>query len=347
MRPRGAVKEFGLVFGRVERKDELHAPEPAQARPPVTPELAAPLGGVLALQRSVGNALVSRAVAELRELGPRKSAAAMLPDVDAEAAGSDTFVGVPISAEGHGEPVQLVPAELNEFGEMDGDLKSPQRACVFVDGGRVGEAAIYWSGGGGNGGRGQQGLGDITLVAPAYDGADPAKAGDQATAWVNVGTGTATVTRSFMGVPNGANGTWWFTAAARTRVDTHEKLHIAATKKAHDTHIVPLEKRIADATGSAKAFKSGATKADAITALKTQIDWNTSITAFQTEDRTQNTPGPPLGPVDAADKSSGTYVTDYGPRAVAGVNYAHYADVPPGPGPAPAPTPAPAPAPGP
>lgn len=310
------------------------APERPREREPAAADRAATM---LALQHGVGNAIASRFVAALQQSGTVP--AAMLPEIEVGPVEMGEFSGEPITAEGHGEKPVLPEPATNEFGEYEGELQSDHKACAFVDGGRIGEAAIYWSGGGGNGGLGQQGLGDITLVAPVYDGADPAASGGQGTAWIQAGTGTLTVTRSFRGVLNGANGTWWFTAAARTRIDTHERLHIAATKVAHDTHIKPLEQRIAAHTGQANARAGGTTRAEAIAALQTFINWNTSVQAFRTEDTTKNTPGPPLGPVDAADKASGTYVTDYGARSVGGTNYAHYADVPPGPGPVPAPTP--------
>jgi hypothetical protein len=293
---------------------------------------------MLAMQAAVGNAVTSRFVAGLQRSG--MAPAAMLPEVEVEVG---EFAGEPVTAEGHGEKPVLPEPQKSEWDEYDGEVQSEHKACAFVDGGRVGEAAVYWSGGGGNGGLGQQGLGDITLVAPIYEGAEPAAAGGQATAWIKPGTGTLTVTRSFRGVLNGANGTWWFTAAARTRIDTHERLHVAATKAAHETHIKPLEQRIAAHTSQPNARTAGSTKAEAVTALQTFIDWNTSVQAFRTEDTTKNTPGPPLGPVDSADFSSGSYVTDYGARTVGGANYAHYADVPPGPAPAPAPAPAPGP----
>lgn len=330
----------------------FHGPQ-QQLEPVATPErprepAPAPAGRwstMLAMQHAVGNAVTSRFVADLQRSGAVPSA--MLPEIEAGSVTMGEFVGQPVPAtgEGHGEAPALPEPAKSEFDEYDGEVQSEHKACAFVDGGRVGEAAIYWAGGGGNGGRGLQGLGDITLVAPVYDGADPAAAGGQATAWIQAGTGTLTVTRSFRGVIAGAGGTWWFTAAARTRIDTHERLHVAATKVAHDTHIVPLEQRIAAHTGQAKARAGGSTKADAITALQTFIDWNQSVQKFRTEDTTKNTPGPPLGPVDAADKASGTYVTNYGPRAEGGVNFVNYADVPPGPPAVPAPAPAPAPTP--
>ncbi len=254
-------------------------------------------------------------------------------------AGQDVYHG---AHEGHGHggaTPDLSEGPKNEFGEMDGRLDSGVRACVFIDGGRTGAGAVHW--GGGTGGLGGQSLGDITLVAPVYDsGVKAGTPAAQGKAWIRPGTGTATVTRSFTGVLTGANGpNYYFTAAASARIDVHERLHIAATRAEHQAHIVPLEQRVAQHTGENNALLAGTTGPEAVTALQTFINWNAAIQAFRTGDTTQNTPGPPLGPVDSADKNSGTYVQDYGARTVGGTAYAHYIDVPPGP---PAPPPAPA-----
>lgn len=85
------------------------------------------------------------------------------------------------------------------------------------------------------------------MIAPVIEGKDAPKPGDKAEAWIRPGTGTARVTRSFIGFLTGANGpNHYFTAAAAAaRVDRHERLHISSTKLIHDANIVPLERRIA------------------------------------------------------------------------------------------------------
>jgi hypothetical protein len=239
----------------------------------------------------------------------------------------------------------------NEFGEIDGELTSDVFPGSFTDGGKTGSAPVHW--GGGAGGKGNEAVGAITLAAPAYDGTDPAPAPAPdagpspapvpARAWIQPGTGTASVSRSFTGAPAGANGGGYFlTAGASTRVDVHERLHIAATRVIHDSRISPLEVRIAAHVGQAKALSHGATKAEAITALQTAIDWNTAITGFGTDETTQNSPG---GTVDTTDQHSGTYIEDRGTQTVGGVSYAHYEAVPGEPNPAPPPPPPPAPRP--
>lgn len=241
--------------------------------------------------------------------------------------------GAPVEEHARVE-VTLEQGERNEFGELDGEKMSGVPAEVFVNGGKTGTATVHWAGGGG--GLATQGVGDVTLVAPTYDGADPAAAGGQASAWVNTGTGTATVTRSYTGVLVGANGTYYITASAAARIDRHEETHISSTSSIHNTHIVPLEQRIAQHLGSGKPRASGTTRAQAIAALQTFIDWNTSVTAFRNADSTANRPG---GTTDTTDSGTADFYRDYGARTVGGTNYAHYIDTPPGPAPAAPPSP--------
>lgn len=227
------------------------------------------------------------------------------------------------------ETATMEPADVNEWGEMDGTLTSDTQPHVFVNGGRTGRGIVQWVAGG-DGGKGDQAVGDITLVAPVYDSeAAVAGSADHATAWVQAGTGTATVTRSYRGVLVGANSNaYYFTARAAARADVHEQQHVASSRSLHNTHIAPLERRIAQRTGKAKALKQGATPVDAIAALQTFINWNATITAFTNADIAANTP---MGTVDTADLASPTFIRNYGPRTVAGVNYANYMDTPPGP----------------
>ncbi len=118
------------------------------------------------------------------------------------------------------------------------------------------------------------------------------------------------------------------TARAVVRTDAHEVLHVQSSRGLHGTHIVPLEARIAQHHTEATALSSGATAADAQNALQTFINWNATIDAFRNADITANQPG---GSVDTADVASPTFLRDYGPRRVNGVNYQHYFDTPPGP----------------
>jgi len=335
---------------------------PQVARAPVGPRLHP--GNAAAIQRAIGNAAMARLVAEtgirptiadvLVELGPDVGSEASpdgspLPGADvaapateggesvpaadgAEKTGEGAFVG---AAGGHAHAAEAAPSlddgPKNEFGEIEGDLQSGVPACLFVDGGRTGEGVVHWAGG--DGGVGNQGVGDIALVAPVYEGADPSGTSAAAKAWIRAGTGTVTVTRSFRGVLLGANGTYWFTARARARADVHERLHVAASRTLHDAHITPLERRIAQHTGEPNARSGGTTTAEAIAALQAFVDWNTAVKAFRTGDTAQNTP---MGTVDAADLAAPDFIRDYGARIVGGVSYAHYMDQPPGPAATPA-----------
>lgn len=248
------------------------------------------------------------------------------PSADAQdSSGAGASEGTPVRYEAH--MANLQPGARNEWNEVDGHLTSDVTPHVFVNGGKTGSAMDNTVGG--RGGSGDQGVADITVVAPQYESRAPAGAGAQARAWIRAGTGTATVTRSYTGSLTGANGpTLYMTARAVARTDAHEVLHIQSSLAIHDRHIVPLEARVTARTGEPNALSSGATAAEAQTALQNFINWNATITAFQNEDRAANTP---MGTVDTTDLASPTFIRDYGPRRVNGVNYAHYFDTPPGP----------------
>jgi hypothetical protein len=243
---------------------------------------------------------------------------------DQDKTGSGAFEGEPITMQPEG-PDQT-PAPLNEDGLIDGEWTSEIAVNAFVNGGKTGTAIVHWAGGtGGTGGN----AGVVGTVAPVIDTSGPAAAGGTAQAWVQAGTGTATVRRSYIGVLTGANGAnYYITARAAARIDRHEAGHIAHTKTHHDTHITPLENRIAQHTGQAKALNQGANAAAAKTALETFLNWNGSITSFRNADIADNGAG---GTFDTTELASPDFIRDYGARAVGGVNYAHYIDTPPGP----------------
>jgi hypothetical protein len=242
-----------------------------------------------------------------------------------EDSGAETSEGAPVRYEPH--MANLQPGDRNQWNELDGHLTSDVTPHVFVNGGKTGSAMDNTVGG--RGGSGDQAVADITVVAPQYESRAPAGAGAQARAWIRPGTGTATVTRSYTGSLTGANGpTLYMTARAVARTDAHEVLHIQSSRAIHDRHIVPLEARVAARTSEPNALSSGTSAAEAQTALQNVINWNATITAFQNEDRAANTP---MGTVDTTDLASPTFIRDYGPRRVNGVNYTHYFDTPPGP----------------
>lgn len=267
-------------------------------------------------QRYGGNAAVARLVAS-------QTAAALHPGSIARALLDEGRTG---AEEFQAQPIGFVPAGpdpaaplLNEDGLIDGEWISSVSATVFVNGGKAGSGIVNWAGG--NGGT-TPGIGSVTSVAPVIDTRAAAE-GAQAHAWVRAGTGTVTVSRHYFGVPTGANGSYYITAAAAAVIDTHEQNHIAHSRAAHDAKLVPLEARIAARTGEAKAL-DGASEAAAKTALLAELKWNDAINQFRTQDNADNLPG---GTVDTADAASAGFYKDRGPRAVAGVNYAHYVDV--------------------
>ena len=118
------------------------------------------------------------------------------------------------------------------------------------------------------------------------------------------------------------------TARAVARTDAHEVLHVQSSSALHNTHITPLEARIAQHHTEAAALATGASPAEAVIALIAFVNWNATVNAFRAADQAANIVG---GTVDAADVASPTFPRDYGPRRVNGVNYANYFDTPPGP----------------
>ena len=165
-------------------------------------------------------------------------------------------------------------------------------------------------------------------MAPVYDSAPSKKPGGDATARVRKGTGKVKVKRSFNGVVPGDNGTavWagsggggvFIMWSAVERIAQHERGHIKETKKFHDANIKPLETRI-------KATKKAATEADAVTALQTHVDWNTSVNNFATADTAMNTPG---GTWDTTDQAKADFYHDKGPKTIGKKAFAHLIEAP-------------------
>jgi hypothetical protein len=200
-------------------------------------------------------------------------------------------------------------------GEEGGHTHAPVPRA-FTDGGMTG--TVVWAGGGGAGAHGNEAVGSIqSQTAPTYEAKLNAASKD-ADAWVKAGTGKASVTRSWVGINSGDQGNGHYvTSGAATRINNHERLHVASTKGHHDTNIKPLETRIADKT---LGMGVSTTEAGAIAVLKGAIKWPESIKAFQDGDKADNTP---MGPVDTGDIGTGTYPVDAGPGTVGGKNYQH------------------------
>jgi hypothetical protein len=200
------------------------------------------------------------------------------------------------------------------FGDSTGtlDLNCPH---AFVDGGMTG--TVVWSGGGGAGAHGNEGVGSIqTQIPPTYAATAGPTAG-KFSSTIAAGTGVLSVTRSWIGAFAGDQGNgWYLTAAAVTKVNNHERNHVASTRGLYAAHLTPLELRIAN---PALGVDAGATAAAAIAAHRTAINWVPSISAFQTADTAANKPG---GTIDAADVAAG-WIVDRGPGTVAGTAFTH------------------------
>lgn len=284
-----------------------------------------PAAAALDLQRLAGN----RAVAALLRAAPRVSVQRAF--VDDGQTGEGTVepavgeVAQPDLGES-AEAAQPTPESVNEFGEMDGAIDTGVVPHTFLNKGQV--SAGTWHHCGGSGGKGNEGVGSADLVAPIYDAAPPKKAGGEATATVRKGTGKVTVKRSYNGVSPGDNGNaaWagstggpvFIMWSAVARMAKHEAGHIKETKKFHDAHVKPLEKRV-------RATRKGATEADAKAALQTHVDWNTSINGFATADTAMNVPG---GTFDTTDQAKADFYHDKGPKKIKKKQYDHLIEAP-------------------
>jgi hypothetical protein len=226
----------------------------------------------------------------------------------------------------YAEGAQPVAESTNEFGEMDGSIDTGVVPHTFANKGQV--ATGRWHHCGGTGGRANEGVGSADLVAPQYDSSPPKKPGSNASAKVRKATGKVKVKRSFNGVVAGDNGTavWagsgggdvFIRTNAVNRMATHEVGHIKQTKKFHDEEIKPLETRL-------KQKRTAATEADAVVALQTFIDWNTSVNKFANKDTAMNTPG---GTWDTTDQAKADFYHDKGAKTIKGKAFGHLIEAP-------------------
>ncbi len=224
------------------------------------------------------------------------------------------------------ESAAVTPEAVNEFGEIDGSIGSNVLPHAMFNRGQTG-AEKWHHAGGGRGGTGNQPTGDAKLTAPVYK-SKPATATKPAKAWIKAGTGRVKVVRSWVGVVFGNNGEYkhapgltYVTWKAKMRIAKHEREHVKVTKQLHNTHIKPMEKRIAKYKGIGHKSMEGADEAAAIAALRAHVDWNTAVNGFANDDTTQNTP---MGPVDTTDQAKPDFYFDFGPKKVWGKNYGHY-----------------------
>lgn len=300
--------------------------------PTVSSRRALTLGNVLGLQGLAGNKAVSGMVAQRAPVVQRELAQG--PKVGEEPlaeAGGLPQPGAALEAE-QGSP----QVSTNEFGEMDGKVETGVRTHAFSNGGKTGTAKWHHAQGP-NGGTGYP-PGAPTLVAPVYESSAPVGT-DPAKAWIKKGTGTVKVNTWFIGVPAGDNGPakWdgygglvYIAGTAVTRMDTHERGHSNESRRLHDHHIVPLEKRVASyrqrpSGAAAPKTMSGATEAAAKQALQTHVNWNPSVNAFINDDLAANQP---MGTWDTTDQAKADFYHDHGAKKIAGVDYDHHIKAP-------------------
>jgi len=208
-----------------------------------------------------------------------------------------------------------------------GDAPQDDGLCphAFTAGGMTG--TVTW---GPAGAKGNQPAGSIQgEVSPVYQAQAPvphdAGPPDPAKAWVQNGTGTMQVTRSYTGVNSGNQGNGYFvTAAAAARINQHEVGHVNLSSGFHNSDLKPVLDNILGYTQAQAGRGTGANQAAAITALQTTLNmpagWNTAKTNFASHDTAANTPG---GSWDTTELASGTYIVDIGPGTVAGNAYTH------------------------
>lgn len=211
-------------------------------------------------------------------------------------------------------------------------LARDHRPHAFTNGGRT--ATVVWAGGGGAGAHGNEGAGSVQAqTVPSYQSSPPPAAGGNAEAWVQAGTGTLDVTRSWVGINSGDQGNGHFvTAAAAARINLHETRHVTNSQGHYNATIALLLARVAAHAPTVNPKTAAPTPAAAIAALQAIINWPLSVTTFQTRDSADNAPG---GTVDTNDVASGTYPVDAGPGTVAGTAFVHRVRVPTEPNPAP------------
>lgn len=202
------------------------------------------------------------------------------------------------------------------------DSCDPAYPKLFVDGGRTG--AVIYAGGGGAGPHGNQMTGSIQAsVVPIYDSRSlGAFSGSEA--WGRTGTGSLTVTRSYVGMSSGDQGNGYYvTARAASRADQHEDAHVQNSRGHYNTYLQPLLTRILNYTPAPAGGGRVITRylqTDARSALESHINWQSSITSFQTNDTADNRP---MGAIDQSYLASSTRIVDGGPGTVGGTAYQH------------------------
>jgi len=274
---------------------------------------------LLTLQRSVGN----RALGRL--LSPTLTVQREFEDQGKVAVGD--FAGKhPAEAAVTGS----VSLPVNAEGFIDGEVQGTVTPHAFINAGKI--AAGTWHHAGGTGGKGNEDCGALTSVAPTLMSAPP-KGGKPATAWVQMGTGKIKVSRSYNGVPTGANGNFtdgtgsvYITSKASNRMDKHELEHVKKSKELHNTHLKPTLKQVSKYGAKVHSNATGTTELAAKASLTTILNWNKAIQDFTAADIDANSP---MLQVDLDDMARAPdFYDDYGPKKVKGTDYDHYYDYP-------------------
>ena len=288
-------------------------------------------GQIGALQQMVGNAAVQRMVTRADRNDRTTATPVLQRDFDDQGPASEGQLGAdgPVSqpdlGEGGGGGGDLI-ADVNENGDYDGKLTTASEVHVFMNKGQV--ATGKWHHTGGTGGKGNENTGTSTVVAPVFESSPAPPKGGTAKAWVKKGTGKVTVPRSWNGVTAGDNGTalWagsggglvFIMWSAVARMGQHEAGHVKETKKIHDAEITPMEQRI-------KQQKTGATEADAVTAMQTHVNWNATLASFVSKDTAMNAAGATF---DTTDSAKANFYHDKGKKKIKKVQYDHFIEAP-------------------
>lgn len=209
------------------------------------------------------------------------------------------------------------------FGKQSGVHPADIFPRVFVSGGRTG--TVVFAGGGGAGPRGNQTVGSIQAqVPPIYDSRSLGTLSNSE-AWVRAGTGSLSVTRSYVGMNSGDQGNGYYvTPRAAARTDQHEAAHVQNSETHYNTHLRPMLNRISNytpaAAGGGGRVVARFLQSSARSALAGIIGWATAITNFQTADSADNRP---MGTIDRSYLASPTRLVDSGPGTVGGTAYQH------------------------
>jgi hypothetical protein len=185
---------------------------------------------------------------------------------------------------------------------------------AFIPGGKSGPVA--WAGGGGAGPKGNEESGTMQdIVVPDYS--SHGNLWNNADAYVEPGTGTLNVRRSYITSNAGDQGNGWYvTPSAAAKLEQHEQTHVAKAGANYNSFLSPMLAKVADseALGKGKTFWRG----DAKNLLKGMIGWKDALKGFEEQDKSDNGKG---GQVDQDDMYSSGWPRNLGPGDLNGKHY--------------------------